>query len=131
MNPRSKEFKDLQKDWYKKLKDSGFQDIERGAGQLKTDPLQNIKTFYDLNSFESKQEYFRMAGAFLYSYKFKNEAEKLIWRLHSEGVSFRTIVKILLEKGYKISDGAYKKYIQDLIPRLREEMRKNIHEEGL
>lgn len=118
MNPQDKKFKALQNKWYSKLKDSGFNDIERDGDQLKTDPMQNVTTFYNQDCFEAKQTYYRMVGEFLHNYKFEDIKERLIWELHSEGVSIRDSVIELKKRGYK----AYKRQVHETIQKLVKEM---------
>lgn len=100
MSPRpAKSFKSLQTEWYKKLKDSGFNDIEQDEDNLTQ--WSSSKIYRGQNngaSFEDAMlkremttEYYRLAGQFLHEHVFKNDKEKLIWRLHSEGLSLRDI----------------------------------------
>lgn len=118
MNPNSKEFKALQDKWYKKLKQEGFEDIERAGGALKTDPMQNIKTFYDQGSFEAKQSYHSSVGYFLHHHKFTSEKERLIWEYHSNGVSIRDTVEFLRKKGFK----TYKRQVHEILQNLVKKM---------
>lgn len=118
MNPNSKEFKALQDKWYAKLKKEGFDDIERNGGGLKTDPMQNIKTFYDQSSFEAKQSYHSSVGYFLHHHTFNNEKERLIWEFHSQGVSIRDTVEALQKKGYK----TYKRQVHEILQKLVKQM---------
>lgn len=95
--------KKLQSDWAKKLADSGFEDIETPDGYLKNyassrylSGKNNGKDAeYLIADYETKARYYRLAGQFLYSHKFANEAEKQVWVHHAEGVSFRKIVKLV------------------------------------
>jgi hypothetical protein len=92
---------ELQKQWYKKLADSGFEDIENDRGYLKT----NVNTRYtrgynngkDVEAvaidYEIKANYYRLAGQFLYEHKFANDSERNLWKYHAEGMSHREIVK--------------------------------------
>lgn len=97
---KDKNFIQLQKEWYKRLKDSGFNDLESfdTEGQpndlLKTDV--RIDTKKSVNIYQAKQDYYRFAGQFLYDYNWQNALERLIWELHSEGFSSREIQKELL-----------------------------------
>lgn len=125
MDPKSKEFKDLQAKWDAKLKKSGFEDAERRDGCLKfydssyfTSVSRGISV--DPTWFKSKEEYHRLAGHFLYDYKFDSQEERLIWEQHANGESIRDIVKIMKEKGFK----AYKSKINGIVKRLVEEMKK-------
>jgi hypothetical protein len=130
-NPfKTKEFKDLQKIWNKKLERSGFEDIERkdsvGArsGRLKTHALKNIVDNYTAEEFAVKEEYYRLAGQFLHEYKFKSDKDKTIWRMHSEGISYLDIIKALKKKGVT----AYKDLVQKTIERLAEEMKNHVRQ---
>lgn len=88
------DFKTLQKHWYKKLKEVGFEDIEDTNS-----PREYLKTWhstyfihrYTKETFEAKAEYYRMACHFLYEYDFENNLDRIIWELHSDGKSFRDI----------------------------------------
>lgn len=108
MDRNSKEYKKLESIWDKKLKDSGFEDIEQKDGNLKSWSKRkfwlNIKnTRYEDRkvSYDSEEEYYRMAGHFLYEYEFSSKREKLMWSLHAEGATMVGIAKILKQKGYK------------------------------
>lgn len=117
---KTKEFRELQSKWYKKLRQQGFEDLERKAGRLKTGALQNISHLYNTEQFNIKEEYYRLAGQFLHEHKFKSGIEKKIWELHSEGMSIRNIVKKLKHRGVT----AYKDLVEGVIKRMREEMKK-------
>ena len=98
---RTKEFKTLQREWYKKLKDSGFKEIEDTSS-----PLEMLKTWhssYFINrntpdTFLAKQSYFQSASRFLHSNKFKSEKDRLIWEMHCDGATLRGIASELKEK---------------------------------
>ena len=80
--------------WYKKLKKSGFEDIEQDDFNLKT----NSSVFFKNHTFEvwtAKATYYQMASNFLEEYKFNSRIEKVIWEYHSNGISFRDISKLL------------------------------------
>jgi hypothetical protein len=91
-----------QKKWYLKLKKTGFVDIEQNEDTIK---LSSTQFFYGtkngvrynekMASYEGKLEYYRLAEHFLNDHEFKNEIEKKIWELHSEGKSYREISKTL------------------------------------
>jgi len=125
--PKSKltEFRELQRKWDEKLAKSGFVDIERkdrvGASSrmLKTAALKNIVDQYTPEQFEIKQEYYRLAGQFLHDHKFKSGKDREIWRLHSEGVSIRNIIRHLKRRRMT----AYKDLVHGTILRLAEEMK--------
>lgn len=128
MPPRAKSLKELQKKWYKKLAKEGFEDIEDGNNNLVqyTSSMflrgrRNNMSFTEImNSIESKQDYYRLAGEFLHSHKFKSDRDKFIWEQHCEGVSYRDISDMLAKKGVKLTRNP----IGDTIKRLRQEMYK-------
>jgi hypothetical protein len=114
--------KQLTKTWYKKLKDTGFEDIEDTNSKremLKTWSSRFIKNHtpptgsqvsaitedevaacMTLN--EAKAEFYRLAEHFLNSHTFNSKLEKAIWALRSEGASYRTIAKTLSKNTKKI-----------------------------
>ncbi len=85
MNFKSPEFKKLQKEWYKKLAKSGFVDIEQNEYELK-----NPATGAPFTAEETIQ-YYKLASAYLENTDFETLNEKLVWFLHSQGETGRTI----------------------------------------
>lgn len=128
MSPKSKELSDLQKVWYKKLKKSGFNDLEYDEDTLKQYSSSKIyrgrlngKDYVDQAvSNHATEAYYRLAGHFLHDYKFDSERERTIWFHHSEGKSFREIARALRTRHYK----ANKDSINVIIKRLAAEMMK-------
>jgi len=96
-----KAYKALQDKWYKKAKDSGFQDIEYGDGSIRNCRPRTI-TNMDPVLRQAKEEYYTMAYHFLYEHKFKSLLEQIIWEYHTEGISVRNIAKILTETKVKV-----------------------------
>ena len=89
----SKEFKALQAKWNKKLAKSGFYDIEQEDGNLKSWHSFRFQAAGKDGSGAAKEEYYRLAGQFYHDYAFKNNFEKKVWYLNSEGFSAREIAK--------------------------------------
>jgi hypothetical protein len=108
--------------WYKKLKESGFEDIEVSEDYLKRYSEQkfaqgqnNGKQVVDLIlNFESKQEYYRLAGQFLWEHKFETPLAKLIWGLHAEGITYRKIPSLLKARGITKSEGQVQRLLYKL-----------------
>lgn len=127
MPKQTKEFLALQKHWDKKLADSGFEDAENRDGKLKewSKSTYARRTIADV-SMESKQEYYRAAGQFLYSHRF-SAFERKVWELHSEGISMRHIVKTLKDKH---SIETYKRQVHETIQKLVKIMMKKIEKEN-
>jgi hypothetical protein len=83
----------LQREWYAKLKASGFEDIETGdenSGLLKTD--KRIEEGRG-DEYAASAEYYRRAGVFLHHHDFASDADRSIWELHSEGVGMNEIAR--------------------------------------
>lgn len=97
-------FKDLKDEWYAKLKKEGFEDIEVAGSSkeyLKEWHSNYFIARYSPLSFESKQEYYSLASAFIHRHRFKTQQEKRIWLLHTEGLSIKTIAETLKIKKWK------------------------------
>lgn len=90
------EFKKLQRQWYKKLEKTGFQNIEDTQGRL-TDH----QSLYDLNQRvhfkdgikEITEFYYSWAGQMVYHGKFKCRRDKMIWKYHADGLTGAEISK--------------------------------------
>lgn len=98
MPQKKQSFKALQAKWYKRLADSGFQDIEQANSpdeMLKRWDSHYFRRSIKGQQFESTQEYYYRATQWLEEYAFKNKTHKNIWTLHTEGVSLRGIARKL------------------------------------
>lgn len=100
-------FKKLNDKWAKELKRSGFADIEQPADFKSGNPDGNLKqwaaspytrTSFSLSRYQSTEEYYRLAGQFLYEHKFSNDDERSLWEMHSEGLSIDSIIAIFKAK---------------------------------
>lgn len=93
------EFLILQQEWYDKLKEQGFKDIERKnqddwlKDEVHTSTLKNAH----INRI-SREKYFEKACEFLHRFDFDSELDKLIWEQHCDGKSIREIAKELLKE---------------------------------
>jgi hypothetical protein len=109
-------YKQLRKEWYKKLKDEGFNDIEKLDGDLiEWHTSRFTKATNRRYSIEAKSDYYYLANQFLNTYKFKNELFRAIWEYHANGISQRDIVKLLnqlnlTEKGRGFVEYVLKKH---------------------
>lgn len=112
--PRDKEFLKLQKLWYKKAAQSGYVDIEQDEDNLKIWDGHRIKAKYTPDTFQAKEEYYRMAGNFLNDHVFQDKMDKLIWEFHTEGHSAPEIVKMFKKKKVTISLSRVHKLIKIL-----------------
>lgn len=99
----------LKSEWDKKLADSGFKDIEDNTGRLKNSVSSRyLETKNNGKQIEAivldysiKEQYYRMASAFLYDYFWTSHLDKLLWWYHSEGLSIADINDIMDDLGIK------------------------------
>lgn len=93
-----KNFEKLKAKWNQKLVDSGFTDIENADGSLKREghPQTIEQGFKD-----GRAEYYNQAQEFLNGAKFSTLIEFTIWKMHTEGISFRDIAAELGLTFYK------------------------------
>lgn len=89
------ELERLKEIWYKKLKDTGFDDIELSEQYSNRRSTSRSNDWIDPLLRQATEDYYTMAYHFLHSYEFESEIEKVIWEYHAEGLSIRNIVKIL------------------------------------
>ncbi len=82
------DFKELQKSWYGKLKDSGFNDVENFENENMIQP--EIFKVDKVQSFGGS-EYYDFCQAVLREYNFERHVDQLIFELHTEGKSVREI----------------------------------------
>ena len=124
MDRNSPEFKALQAQWDKKLADSGFKDIEQRDENLKIWDSHFFRVYHRKygDGLAAREEYYRLAGQFLHSYKFKNPTEKTIWKHHSDGHSVREISQELKKVNIKLGKTA----VDVAVRRLAEEMLKEL-----
>jgi hypothetical protein len=93
----NEELKQLEHEWYSKLLQDGFMDIENTNHPER--PLQtwhNLK-FRDVSQDEmdAKLKYYSKAKDLLNTYPFENEIHQKIWELHSDGITARKIEKLI------------------------------------
>lgn len=89
--------KDLKRDWYRRLAEEGFKDIEDDRGQLKD--FAGLRRV-DLGGLAN--EYFEMASEYLANGAFDNPEERLIWEMFCDGKSIRQIEKALDVYRFKV-----------------------------
>lgn len=121
------EFKRLQRLWYALIKEDGFKDIEDlydKNGDIKKDPP--LATWHNFKFKQTPivqrmatESYYDNAKALLQSYKFKNELERQIWDMHSQGLSKRKIEKILASSPKPVK----RTWIGDIIQKIAKEIK--------
>lgn len=129
MPSKSKDFDQLKALWYEKLAKKGFEDIEDSEGRLVVyhsfQGRSGTGLPSDITANQAKEEYYRLAGHFLHDYTFASTTDRLIWKLHSDGISYRKICEIL-EQHYNLK--THKSTIHDLITKLAKTMLKTCRE---
>lgn len=121
-NPTKPNLQQLIKEWDKKLKDSGFKDIEnRKTGLLQhnggdvifdaftfEDPVESHHLGYSsLTWKESQAEYYRLASSYVFEKQFKTDRHQRIWELHADGMSAQEIANTLKFQAY-LFGGAFR-----------------------
>lgn len=117
---KSKEFRELKKEWYQKAKDSGFTDAEKSDRWFSDG--RNHRWFaleYTTEEFLNKEAYFRRASHMLYEFTFESEVQKEIWALHADGLTMREIAEQMRAKGKK-------KWTKDSVCAVIKKIRKHI-----
>jgi hypothetical protein len=117
-----KQFNKLQVKWDKKLKKSGFIDLEpiRNGRLTNTTESNGVLDKRRDNRWEAEAEYYRLATYFLNDYEFESNFQRIIWEYHANGISYRNIVKILK----KVKRKTDRQTICEIIRELREIMLK-------
>lgn len=89
---KDQSFKALQQKWYRKLKRSGFVDIEAPQYQhMKAKESTWHILNWDPEDAASIQRYYELARQMLHEHPFSSNKEKLVWKCHSEGMSYNAI----------------------------------------
>lgn len=115
-------FERLKAKWYKKLKQTGFEDIEKDESHLKRSSQSYHKDMNRIGyDWRSRAQYFQMATNFLNEYRFVDDFEKNIWMYHSEGLTVVNISEIL-KKVYKKKRASGRDVVDRAIQRLRKSM---------
>lgn len=132
---KKKTFEQLKAEWYGKLKRSGFKDIEDDQGRLiayssdfHKPPTHDIRLYTIISSNgineltalarSSSEEYFRLAEHFLNSYDFPSIRHRLVWELHTNGISERRISVQLLKRYPTLTRGK----VQTMVGAMRKVM---------
>jgi hypothetical protein len=115
------DFKQIQDEWYKKLKDEGFVDIENSVtladgkkGYENTGRAgPNLKNKTS-EQFEAVLLYYQNCRSFLTCYNFDSDLDRTIWELYSEGVPYRDISKELIKNNIKLNKDSVSKIVKRL-----------------
>lgn len=85
-----KEFGELQQEWYNKLAESGFEDIERKNERF----LKRETTNITLNYSQDTEDFYSKCRSFIHTQTFQqfSTLEQTVWILYSEGFSYDKIL---------------------------------------
>lgn len=113
--------------WYALLAAEGFDDIERDPTRAKKHCVEFKKshslyfsTKFTPLEFDIKKEHYRKAGLFLHEHCFENTEQKEIWRLYSEGITYREITSRLRNQFRTLNKDRAQKIIRSLRDTMRE-----------
>lgn len=115
------QLKQLQAEWYQRLRETGFDDIEQTAesnAKLRSWHSYHFSIQHDPSRFQAKQEYYYKATQYLDHGKFRTKTEKHLWKLHSEGLGLRQIVVVMKTNGFHYN----KDQCAAIVRRIKEEM---------
>lgn len=94
---KSSNFKALQKSWYRRLEEEGFQDAEEIIGEEFVLKQTASHPYRGLNEVErsSKEDYFRLLAQYAQHEPFKRTLDKYILGMRSQGWQIVSICKFL------------------------------------
>lgn len=98
-----KDCQSLQKECYKILAESDFEDIEdtdKSSRLLKAWHSFRFPSIH-LSKRQGLEDYYRLAGALLHTFQFEKPIHRFIWELHCEGKSKREIETALQESEHE------------------------------
>ena len=99
---KTKEFIDIQNEWYAKLRDSGFSDLEwldKKSGRGQNTPFLRKPLVNFLQTFElSTQNHYILAQSFLTHGNFDTEVDRFLWFMYCEGFSYRQMLPVLQQQ---------------------------------
>lgn len=109
------EFKKLQKEWNKKLKASGFEDIENISPEhqsIRTPHSHYFFSRYTPEQIEETLNYYSECMHFYWHYtEFKSKREKEMWFLYSQGMTRRKIADDMKSRGFKVCHNLVQYYV--------------------
>lgn len=85
------EFTRLRTAWYRKLRESGFRDVERADGSIADSHRLTWALGMGPLILQARSEYFSAAASYLAEATFPTQTERRIWAMHADGVTIREI----------------------------------------
>lgn len=120
------QFKALQQEWYLKLKESGFEDIEDTNSPREMLKSWHNYIFRDINKIEAdaKAYYFEIATQILHTYKFRTMADKILWENHALGLSIREISAAMRDTPTPMHRSSVFRALKRIIKTMKSELEK-------
>lgn len=91
-------FKELTKEWYKRLKEDGFQDIEQDERYLKENSYKAYQGADEITR-DTKLLYFTLLTHHIGRAEFKTEVDRIVLLMRSEGAKIKSICDYLSSIG--------------------------------
>lgn len=92
---RGRAFLTVQRQWYAKLAETGFVDVEYGREDVPLKVACRENRGLSVLEYESRHEYYSRAGRYLHARKWRSWTDREAWRLHSEGFGDREVARSL------------------------------------
>ena len=91
------DLKGLRRQWYDKIKKTGFRDIENERGELidHRGSLDILRLVSSTDVFEATRDYFLWASHQLQNARFESPTDRQIWALHADGKTSREIEEVV------------------------------------
>lgn len=99
---QTKKFKQLEQEWYRRLEEEKFSDLEKWVGGTLTLRQEASNCYRQAPAvvWENKQRYFELLGVYFHQEKeFKDEVEAFVMEQRANGVSIKRISKELETMG--------------------------------
>ncbi len=87
-------FKELQKEWENKLRESGFVDVEDDRGKLRQNASNSYRTT-NHTLINAKLRYYELLGHWNHEKDFRDHVERLVMERRANGVMIKDICKEL------------------------------------
>ena len=110
---QTKEFKELEKEWYSRLKEAGFGDAEKEDSGLLKQRASNCYRQEDAIRREAKMQYYILLGQALnQETEFRDDVERFVMERKAEGFTIERISEELKNRNERCYRGTIRKIIQ-------------------
>lgn len=98
---KTKAFKNLETEWYEKLLKNGFVDIEQDENFLRRMTADIFRKKVSDVTNANKASYYAIISSYVQEESFKDEADRIIMTMVSDGARIKSISCVLKSKGFK------------------------------